>query len=127
MTRGNHDISGLFDRAGEVLVTLETRQKYEHWEDAIGAPAARPSPPNTRDEATPHVLLRGPFEGDAALVGVAFYVGIGFVEVRAFNATHCTYETTVIAGDGVEERDAFLTAALRLFFHDVDFTRSPQA
>jgi len=118
-----HGIDLLFTSAAEVLITPGARQKYAHWADTIEAPAIKPSPPTTRAEATPHVLLRGPFEGDPTLLGVAFYVGVGLIEVRAFNDndTRATYETRVIDGDGVEARGTFLLAARDLFFHDVEF------
>lgn len=111
----------LFESAAEVLVTATARAKYQCWDDAINAPAATPTPPTTRGEAMPRVLLRGPFEGIPNLICVALYVGIGFIEVRALNATHCTYETTVIDGVGVEARNAFMTAARALYFYDVQF------
>lgn len=127
MPRDAHDIDSLFGSAAEVLIAAEAQQKYNNWADAIDAPTAKPSVPTTRSTAVPDVLLRGPFEGIPDLIAVAFYPGVGFIEVRQFNATHCTYETTVINGDGIKDRDAFLEAARNLFFHDVDFTRSPRA
>lgn len=127
MPREAHDIDDLFNSAAEVLITPEARQKYEEWADAIDAPAVKPSVPKTRATAIPDVLLRGPFEGVHDLIAVAFYVGIGFIEVCTLDAVYCTYGTTVIDGDGLKERDAFLTAARDLFFHDVKFRQEIHA
>jgi len=125
--REAHDIDDLFNSAAEVLVTPEARQKYGEWADAIDAPAAKPSVPKTRAAAIPDVLIRGPFEGNPDLIAVAFYPGIGFIEIRKLDVVYCTYMTTVIAGDGIQERDAFLTAARDLFFHDVKFRQEIHA
>lgn len=114
-------IYDLFKRASTIIVTRETRHIHASWEEAIAAPALKPERPATRHAASPQIMLRGPFEDDAELINVIFYVGIGFIEVRRLDAEHCTYETTVIGGDGIEERDAFMTAARDLFFSDVRF------
>jgi hypothetical protein len=116
------DIRSLFDSAAEVLATANIMLKYEGWDDVIGASiVVEPQLPTTRGEAQPHVLLRGPFAGDPDLITVAFYVGIGLIEVRALTAERWTYETSVIGGNGIEKRDAFLMAARDLFFNDVKF------
>lgn len=117
----------LFRRATEVLLKQEAQQKYDSWSDAIEAAALKPSAPTARSSAVPEVLLRGPFNGIPDLIAVAFYPGIGFIEIRKLDAVLCTYETTVIDGDGIEERDAFLTAARDLYFHDVKFRQEIHA
>lgn len=127
MPRHANDIDNLFRSAAEVLVTLEAQQKYEAWADAIDAPAMRPSVPTTRANAVPDVLLRGPFEGTPDLIAVAFYPGIGFIEISKLDVVYCTYLTTVIDGDGIQERDTFLMAARDLFFHDVKFQQEIHA
>lgn len=120
--RNTDGIEDLFNSAAQVLIAASARGRYEHWEDAINAPSVKPpSPPTTHAEATPPILLRGPFKGDPDLHAVAFYVGIGLIAVHAVDAARCTYQTIVIDGDGVGERNAFLTAARDLFFHDVRF------
>lgn len=111
----------LFNSAAEVLLKQSAQEKYDAWSDAIEAPALKPPVPTTHSSATPEVLLRGPFDGIADLIAVAFYPGIGFIEIRKLDAILCTYETTVIDGEGLTERDAFLTAARNLYFHDVKF------
>jgi hypothetical protein len=120
-TRDADSIEDLFNNAAQVLISAAARGQYEHWEDAINAPSVKPLPPTTHAEAVPPILLRGPFKEDPNLFAVAFYVGIGFIAAHAADATYCTYETSVIDGDGVGERGAFLTAARDLFFHDVKF------
>jgi len=110
-----------FTNAAEILVRPEVRQRYTCGDDIINARAVTPALPTTHSEAAPPVLLRGPFKGDSDLVGVAFYIGIGFIEVRSLSTTQYTYETSAIGGDGIKEREAFLKAALDLFFHDVKF------
>ena len=114
-------IYDLFKAASKIIVTQETHHIHANWNEAIAAPALKPERPTTRHAASPQIMLRGPFEDDAELVSVLFYVGVGFIEVRRLDAEHCTYETTVIDGEGVEERDAFMTAARNLFFSDVRF------
>jgi hypothetical protein len=118
----------LFKGAHEVLVAQSVQQRYPTWEAAIDASPLRPRPPTTRAEATPQILLRPPFKDDPTLAGVAFYIGVGFIQMRVLpGSTQCTYETTVRGGDGGEVRAAFLQAAARLYFHDVQFGQGGQA
>ena len=121
MNKDAQGIEDLFGSAAQVLISAAARGQYEHWEDAINAPSVKPSTPTTHAEAVPQVLLRGPFKDDPDLLAVAFYAGVGFIAVHAVDAARCTYATTVIDGDGVGEREAFLTAARDLFFNDVKF------
>lgn len=122
MNKDAQGIEDLFNNAAQVLIAADARGRYEHWEDAINAPSVKPTTlPTTHAEATPPILLRGPFKGDPNLHAVAFYVGIGFIAVHVVDAARCTYETSVIDGDGIGERNAFLVAARDLFFHDVKF------
>ena len=121
------NLPALFHSAAKVLVAQSARQKYPTWEAAINATPATPSPPTTRADSAPHIVLRGPFQGQPDLLAVVFYIGVGLIEVRALNATDCTYETRVIDGDGVQERNAFLVAVRDLFFHDVTFKREAHA
>jgi len=118
----------LFQRASTVLVAPAVRAQYPTWEAAIDATPVRPHPPTTHAAATPQILLRAPFKDDPTLAGVAFYIGIGFIEVHVLpGTTQCTYKNTFRGGDGGEQRAAFLRAARELFFHDVQFAHGGQA
>lgn len=110
-----------FRRATHILVTHETRQKYSTGFDAICAePIAPVMLPSTREEATPHILLCGPFSDEPGLLAVAIWVGIGFIEIRDIDgADCCSYGFSAIDGDGVEARNAFVQAAFPLYFDDV--------
>jgi len=110
-----NDLNDRCRRAAKIFVTHETRQKYPNGFDALNAPPVTPLPPTTRGTATPHILLVGPFQDEPNLVGVAIYVGVGFIEVRNFDSIQ-HYELSAIGGDGIEARDVYLQTALRLYF-----------
>jgi hypothetical protein len=116
----------LFQRANEVLVAQSVQGLFPSWEVALAAVAIQPDLPTTRAEATPQFLLQPPFKDDPELRAVAFYVGIGFIEVRQIGTTF-GYQTTSLGGDGVEKRNAFLVAARELFYSDVGFRQEAQA
>lgn len=112
-------------RAAQILVTHETKRKYPDHYDALCADPIEPALPATRHDATPHILLVGPFQDEPDLVTVAIYVGIGLIEIRNldiqnFSDLQCSYGFSAIGGDGVEARDAYLLAAFRLYFNDVE-------
>ena len=106
-------------RATQILVTPETRGL-----DVLAADPIRPLLPSTRKDATPHLLLVGPFQGEPDLVGVDIYAGIGFIEVRKvrnLDETHYSHGLSALDGDGQEVRVSYLKAALRLYLDDVKF------
>lgn len=103
-------------RATEVFIIHETRQKYPKGNDMLNAAPVKPTLPTTRGEATPHILLSGPFQGDPSLVAVGIYVGIGFVEVRDLKNGVRHHQLSAIDGDDVETRRAYLATALHLYF-----------
>jgi hypothetical protein len=118
------DVDGLNDlcrRAAQILVTPGTRQRYPNGFDVIYADPIQPPPPSTRKDATPNILLVGPFQGEPDLIGVDIYAGIGFIEVRNLNGALYSYGLSAIDGAGQEIRVAYLETALRLYFDDVKF------
>jgi hypothetical protein len=122
---GIDELDDRFQRAAQILVTHETKQRYPDYYDALCAEPIVPAPPETRGEATPHILLVPPFQSEPDLAGVAIYVGIGFIEIRNLDSQNlgglqCSYGFSPIGGDGVEARDAYLLAAFRLYFNDVE-------
>lgn len=119
------DLDDRCRRAAQILVTHETKQKYPNGYDALCADPVEPALPTTRAAATPHILLVGPFQDEPDLYAVAIYVGIGFIEIRNtgiqnLHGIECSYGFSAIGGDGVEVRDAYLLAAFRLYFNDVE-------
>lgn len=123
-TLGSNDVDDWFRRASQILVTHETKRRYPTGQDAIDADPVLPSLPVTRSEATPHVLLVGPFEGIGDLVAIALYVGIGLIEIRdvATDNANQTFGFRPIGGEGVHERSEFLLKAFGLYFDDVKIT-----
>lgn len=109
-------------RATQILVTNETKQRFPNGHDAINAKAIEPSLPATRAEATPHILLVGPFQGEPDLNAVAIWIGIGVIEVRDVAdvaGAECSYDFLVIDGEGYDARGAYLQTAFHLYFCDV--------
>lgn len=132
MHRSTDDIRRLFQSAAEILMGLQlcdgvltgangraVKDDPAALDFVLEVPSIKPPPPTTRETALPEILLRGPFKGAPTLHGVAFYIGIGFITIREVGAARASYEITGIAGDGIEERLAFLIAARDLFFNDV--------
>lgn len=116
---GVDDLDDRCRRATQILVTHDTKRKYPDSFDAINAEPITPTPPQTRNDATPHILLVGPFQAEPDLYAVAIYVGIGIIEIHDIDRGHCTYGFRAIGGEGIEARDAYLLTAFRLYFNDV--------
>lgn len=103
-------------RASNVLIADGTKHKLSLGMRLLVVPALPP----TRDAATPHIVLTGPFEDDPELVAVGLYIGIGFIEVRRLKSgmqMHqlCTFEAD--DGDDGKARRDYLAAALHLYFN----------
>jgi hypothetical protein len=139
MSRSENDIYRLFQSAAEILMNLKLQNGVVIGTDGRKAPdfsvcvefavecppTDEPRMPTTREDALPHILLRGPFKGAPSLHGVAFYIGLGLISIREIGATRASYEITAIDGDGMEARLAFLVAARDLFFTDVKLEECP--
>lgn len=114
-------LDSMFRRATQILVNNKTRQQYPRGgRDVIDADPITPEIPTTRDDATPHVLLVGPFADDPEAHALALWGGVGFIEIRNVpDSIHATYLFCPIGGSGSDVRLDYLQAAFRLYFDDV--------
>jgi hypothetical protein len=111
--------------ASEVFIAHETKQKYVSLGvHMLNAAPIKPALPTTRDAATPHILLAGPFQDEPGLVAVGVYVGIGFIEVRDLKNSIRHHQLNPLDGNDLEARRAYLVAALHLYF-DVKKIEAP--
>lgn len=109
-------------RATQITITDETRRRWPNGHEALNAAPIAPAPPANRAEATPHILLVGPFQDEPGLAAIAIWVGIGIIEVREtadVEGAECSYHFLVIDGDGYETRAAYLQTSFQLYFNDV--------
>lgn len=120
-------------RASEIFVSHETRRRFPNGHEAITTGAIVPAPPTTRAGATPHILLKGPFQGEPDLSAIAIYAGIGIIEIhdtREIAGADCIYVFRPIGpadSEGVEARSAYLQAAFRLYYNDVTPVRAARS
>lgn len=120
-------------RASEILVSHETRRRFPNGYDAITADAIVPVPPTTRAAATPHILLKGPFEGEPDLTAIAIYAGIGIIEIHDTHdiaGADCIYVFRPIGpvdDEGIEARNAYLQAAFHLYYNDVTLVQAARS
>ena len=112
----------LYQRAWRILVTPEIRQLYPNSlastgmivGDVLGMRPIKPLPPTTRKDATPHLLLVGPFKNEPELLGVDVYAGIGFIEVRKHGSRY-SCGLGAIEGADQEARVSYLETAIDLY------------
>jgi hypothetical protein len=105
-------------RAAHVFMTDGTREKYaSHGSRVLQAAATAPTLPTTRETAIPHVLLSGSFKDEPGLAAVGVYLEIGFIEVRDLKNAVRVHQIVTFDGAHVEERRAYLNAALHLYFN----------